>query len=288
VFKRLFRCYYDEVTLSASALESLGIEESEPDVCEDTHENRRLLRANGFMWDTVDGDDGLPTGLIRAFHKDSLTARRDSVWDSRKPIMVDPSDRYSEYVGPEEYPLDFDMPFWLKMRKQTWVDIQLGRKKATPSIAHFPVRCEQIRLDGTRCWNWAPRPDQVKRCKSHRGWKQDADLAKAQIARMRILQAAPAAADGLIELSETAAGEAVRLKAQTEILDRAGVRAGSEIDVTVRDETTDHAAIVRERLEKLAKAAVSRELEAKAAAEAESGDIVEAEVVTDDVDRAEG
>lgn len=274
---------------STSALESLGIDEVEPNVCEDSYENRKRLRANGFYWEAVKDEDRSLTGLIECFHGDALAERRDSTWERRKPIMVDPDDRYSEYVGPDEYPMDFpDMPWWLKIRKQRWVDIQLGRAKHTPAAGNFPVRCEVIRHDGTRCWNWAPRPDQHLRCKQHRTWVMEQDADNATLARLRVMQAAPAAADNLIELAFNADSDAVRLKATTDVLAISGVRGGTELDVKVQDESgEDPAKTIQDRIDRLVKAAVLREQEAKelAAAEAaEAEQIVDAEVVSDVTD----
>lgn len=229
-------------------------------VCEDSHENRSMLRASKWKWETVRGEDNELTGLIRAIDPSTITAMRDAEWERRKCIMVDPSNRYSEYVGPADYPQDADLPWWLKARLQNWVDWKLGRvEKLPPSQATFPVRCETVRQDGTRCWQWAPRPDQVKRCRSHRTWVMRNDLEAAALARVRLLQAGPMFADTIIDLAENAAGEAVRLTAAREGLDRIGVRGGTEIDITARDDTgaPDPAAIVRERLERLAKSASS-------------------------------
>lgn len=274
--------------LGPTPLEEVGIEEIEPSVCEDTFENKRILRANSFFWETVKNEDNSPTGLIRCFSKEQLTERRDSTWVKRKPIMVDPDDRYSEYVGPDEYPVDFDMPFWIRMRKQEWVDVQLGRLNATPGRTNFPVRCEVVRHDGTRCWNWAPRPDRSKRCKQHVAWADTSEQYNQHIARIKIAEAAPAMADNLLELAVSAAGEAVRLKATTDALAIAGIRGGTELDMTVRaDDETDPAQKIRERLAKLTAAQVAREAEeaeTKKELEASSGsssdgDIVEGVIV---------
>ena len=66
------------------------------------------------------------------------------------------------------------------------------------------------------------------------------------------MQSAPYAVDVLEEMMESAISEPVRLKAATEILDRAGVRAGMDIDigVEVKDSRAPHE-IIAERLERL-------------------------------------
>lgn len=94
-------------------------------------------------------------------------------------------------------------------------------------------------------------------------------------ARRKLIQAAPYAVDVLEELMETAESEPVRLKASTEILDRAGVRAGMDIsvDVEVNDARPPHV-IVAERLQRLASGAanIAAQLEA-------TNNIIDAEVV---------
>jgi hypothetical protein len=91
------------------------------------------------------------------------------------------------------------------------------------------------------------------------------------------MQAAPYAVDKLEELMEYAESEPVQLKAATEILDRAGVRGGIEIDSNVNIDVRPAAEVINERLERLAKGAIQA-----AAMLSQSGvDIVDAEVVED-------
>ena len=91
------------------------------------------------------------------------------------------------------------------------------------------------------------------------------------------MQSAPYAVDVLEELMETAESEPVRLKASSEILDRAGVRGGMDIglDIEVTDARSP-AQIVQERLARLA-AGAERVNEMLAAGG--DGEIVDAEVV---------
>lgn len=257
--------------LGSSTLETLGIDEVEPWICEDSFENRAILRTAKYMWSQVIDEDGQPTGLIRSYSPEALVARRDSVWDSRKPIMENPSDIYSEFVGADDYPADFPMPWWLKQRIRAWATqaeqgVPPGDRRA------FPTRCGTVRTDGTRCWNWASAPKKSPQCKQHRPWTVEIEAQNAAIARIKLAQAAPAAADGLEELALGATSEPVRLKAITEILDRVGVRGGTEIEHHVEIEITNPAEKVRERLRVLA--------ERSAAALEES--IPDAEVVSDD------
>jgi hypothetical protein len=98
------------------------------------------------------------------------------------------------------------------------------------------------------------------------------------------MQAAPYAVDKLEELMEYAESEPVKLKAATEILDRAGVRGGIEVDTTVNLDVRSAAELIAERLDRLAKGAI-----VTAAVLSQDGvDIVDAEVVEEPVtDRLE-
>jgi hypothetical protein len=104
------------------------------------------------------------------------------------------------------------------------------------------------------------------------------------------MQSAPYAVDVLEQLMETAESEPVRLKASTEILDRAGVRAGMDISLDL--EVTDARSpgqIVQERLMRLAEGAArtQRLLDVVEAARAEE-DVQDAEVVEESTAAAQG
>jgi hypothetical protein len=80
--------------------------------------------------------------------------------------------------------------------------------------------------------------------------KPGADVERA---RLKLAQSAPFAVDVLEDLMENAESEPVKLKAASEILDRAGIKGGYEFDVNV--EVTDGrtaASVISERLERLA------------------------------------
>ena len=74
---------------------------------------------------------------------------------------------------------------------------------------------------------------------------------------------------------------AVRLKAGTEVLDRLGVKGGTDVTVTVVGDGQSPAEIIRGRLDRLAAAATA--VTATAASESE---IIDAEEVPDDDDAA--
>jgi hypothetical protein len=76
-------------------------------------------------------------------------------------------------------------------------------------------------------------------------------------ARKKLLQAAPYAVDILEDLMQNAISEPVKLKASTEILDRAGVRGGVELDGSISITDGRPAAdIIAERLARLATGAI--------------------------------
>lgn len=104
-------------------------------------------------------------------------------------------------------------------------------------------------------------------------------------ARKKLVQSAPYAVDTLEELMQYATSEPVRLKASTEILDRAGVRGGIELDATVTTGERPATDIISERLERLRAGAViiAGEIVDRATnPETQSDNIEDAQEVTDD------
>lgn len=274
------------MSTTPTLLESLGLDEPYPGMCEDTYPNKRVLRANKLHWFTVtvDTDGDGYVSMLKPHTPESLTAEHNSTWENRKPIMVDPENRFSEFVGPQDYPQDFTyMPWWVQQRLTWWIDVQLGRKSAASKAygKPFPTRCKLVRHEGTRCWNWVSDPSKTDRCGVHAGWTQDdAKLRNAQIARSKLLDAAPDLADNMIDLAMNAEGEAVRLKASETILAISGIRAGQDLNVKVEaDAGPDPAETVRERLDRLARSAAASLPPATPPAAEPPEDIVEAEVI---------
>jgi hypothetical protein len=250
--------------------------------CDDTLENRAKLRKAGFFWSPVFAEDGTPSGLIRAYTPEETTARRESVWQSRKPIMVDPSSAYSEYISPLDYPSDYPAPWWIKNSVRQYLG-QAREGKPEEKRVWLATRCKVVRNDGTRCWNWVSRRNETK-CKQHLGWVADQHSQLQRVAKTRILQASVVAADTLEELIyDKDQSGAVRLKASTEVLDRAGIRGGVELEVSGEIETKDAGGEVSERLERLAKRmaeAASKVDELSASAHGEEP--VDAEIVEEE------
>lgn len=148
------------------------------------------------------------------------------------------------------------------------------------------VRCVQIKKDGDRCGRWSIRG--YTKCIVHSGpgaLMPDGNVSKyaesvIEAARLRLIDSTDGALDVLHELTQPGSGEAIRLKAATEILDRAGIRGGFEVKVEA-EIIESPAELIRKRIDELKKgadAAAKMKSDAEAAA---LGDIVDAELVDD-------
>jgi hypothetical protein len=242
-------------------LAELGIDEVERGVCQDTYENRSILRRNKMGWDPVYATNGVPTGLVQARSNEMAKARRIISLTEKKPILVDPDHMNSDYITGydlmAESAADFLVPPWVVGATKSWLREQeagglpAGSKRKP---AAMPTRCRAIKDDGIRCMMWSSgRPADDGYCRVHLGSIQRKPGEDVERARAKLTQAAPYAVDVLEELMETAASEPVRLKASTEILDRAGVRGGVEFDAKITlNDARDPATIVAERLSRLA------------------------------------
>lgn len=267
-------------------LEPLGIVEHERGVCEDTFENRSILRKNLMNWDPVYDGNGVPTGLIAARTREATKERRLLSLAEKRPLLVDGKDNNSDYVNGLELLIDSELvkivPPWVVGATKKWQAEQLdggvpaGSKREPAPLPH---RCRQIKSDGIRCLLWASgrsKDDGLCRVHLRTVRKPGADVERA---RLKLAQSAPFAVDVLEELMESAESEPVRLKAASEILDRAGVKGGYEFDVNV--EVTDArpaSAVIAERLARLADGASAMQDLLKQ----QESEIVEGEVVEGD------
>ena len=243
-------------------LTALGMVEHERGVVEDTYENRNLLRQNKFNWDPVYSQTGAATGLIAARSLDQTRARRLLSLVEKRPVLSDPTDNNSDYLTGLDLVVDEAAcrvtPPWVVGATRAYLKEQDEGGPSSPRRAPkaLPHRCRTIKSDGIRCMLWSsgrPKDDGLCRVHLRSVRKPGEDVERA---RRKLMQAAPYAVDVLEELMETAVSEPVRLKASTEILDRAGVRGGVEFDVGV--EVTDSrspAAVVAERLRRLSEGA---------------------------------
>ena len=253
----------DEPVSIRPNLAELGIDEVERGVCQDSYTNRSILRRHKLGWDQVYASNGVPTGLIQARSADMDKQRRMLSLSEKKPILVDPNVLNSDYVTGydllAESASDHLVPPWVIGATRNWLKEQEAGGPSSPrrQPAALPTRCRAVKDDGLRCMLWSSgRVKDDGLCRVHLGSLQRKPGEDVERARMKLTQAAPYAVDVLEELMENAASEPVRLKASTEILDRAGVRGGVEFDARV--EVTDGrspASIVAERLERLATSA---------------------------------
>jgi hypothetical protein len=210
-------------------------------------------------WDTVYSSNGVPTGLIQARSMEMAKERRMLSLSEKKPIMVDSESINSDYLTGldllAESATDYLVPPWVIGATRMWVkeqDEPVASQKRQPTA--LPSRCRTIKDDGIRCMLWSSgRPKDDGLCRVHLRSVKKRPGEDIERARQKLTQAAPYAVDMLEDMMENAISEPVKLKAATEILDRAGVRGGIEFDASVK--VTDDrpaAVIIQERLARLA------------------------------------
>lgn len=245
-------------------LEELGIIEVERGVCEDTVENRRALRHAMLKWDYVFDTRGNATGLIAAR---SIEQQRDRALMSiqlKKQLLLDPGNINSDFVTGLDLLLDDDamkiVPGWVLGATRVWQKEQEngGPVSARRQPAGLPGRCTMVKTDGLRCMLWhSGRIKDAGLCNIHLGSTRRT-TSSVERAREKVSQISIYAVDVLEELMDTAVSEPVKLKAATEILDRAGVRGGIEVGVNVDVNQRPAGEILKERLDRLRSAAVEQ------------------------------
>jgi hypothetical protein len=269
-------------------LSLLGIIEHERGVCEDTFENRSLLRRGKMGWDTVYATNGVPTGLIMARSMEMAKERRLLSLAEKKPILVDPESMNSDYLTGldlmAESATDYLVPAWVIGATRMWVkelDEPIASDKRRPTA--MPHRCRQVKDDGIRCMLWSSgRMNDDGLCRVHLRSVRKKPGDDIERARAKLTQAAPYAVDVLEDMMESAISEPVKLKAATEILDRAGVRGGVEFDTKVSvTDARPAAVIIQERLERLAAGALNTatQLVEQGVVQEDGNDIIDAEEV---------
>lgn len=245
-------------------LAPLGIDEVERGICQDTYENRSILRRSKMGWDSVYSSNGVPTGLIQARSEEMAKQRRILSLAEKRPILVDPDNMNSDFLTGldliAETATDYLCPPWVIGATRAYLKEQAegGPTSAKRKPAALPHRCRAVKDDGLRCMLWSSgRRNDDGYCRVHLRSMSRRPGEDIERARNKLTQSAPYAVDVLEDLMQNAASEPVRLKASTEILDRAGVRGGIEFDA--RLEVTDGrppAQVVAERLQRLADGAV--------------------------------
>lgn len=244
-------------------LSEIGIAEIERGICEDTFENRSLLRKANMGWDAVYSTNGVPTGLIQARSRDMATAGRLLSLAEKRPILVKPDDVNSDYLTGFDLLIEPSAeriaPAWVIGATKMWRKEQndpIVSEKRKPT--YLPHRCNTIKDDGIRCMLWSSgRPKDDGLCRVHLRHISKKPGEDIERARKKIMQAAPYAVDMLEDLMQNAVSEPVKLKASTEILDRAGIRGGVELDASVSVHDARPAAmIISERLARLKENAI--------------------------------
>lgn len=265
-----------------------GIEEVEANVCEDTFENRQKLTAVKVPFKILE------PGLIEVLFQDykELNKHHATQFEAKKIILKNPKDPWSDYLPFDELPLDYMeiAPAWIQRHLNKYRDaVEEGIPEHKLPI--LPGRCSRIRADGSRCWQWSwPAESANGFCRTHCdkfAFNATAQMAKLNdAAKMRLSQLTEPSLSALEDLVLNSTVPHVRLKAATEILDRVGIRGGSELSISgqVDHTVTSPADEVHQRLahlaEKLALPAESTEPPAEINSSAEQ--IVEAEIVEEE------
>lgn len=242
-----------------------GIDEVDRGVCEDSYENRSILRINRLRWQPIYDVNGEITGNIEVLSPEMNLRKVERTIEDRRVLLVDDRDLNSDFITEEalliEEQADILVPLWVIAATRTWLRIQDTRKtnpKAMPLIGGPPTRCRQIKSDGIRCMKWSTgRVTDDGLCTVHLGSKNTNITGAVARARARAYQAAPTAIAILESMMESAESEQVKLKAATEILDRAGVRGGIEIEAKVEVSERPADDVIRERLLRLAPSALA-------------------------------
>lgn len=266
--------------ISAPNLTRLGIDEVEANVCEDSFENRQRLISAKVPFKVFE------PGLIEVDFEsrgDELNAHHANMYEKYKIILTKPKDPWSDYQPFLELPLDYmeTAPAWIPRHKNKYMDA-LEEGVRADKMPILPERCKRLRADGSRCWGWSWPAESCKgMCRQHAGkYAFDAVGQMNEIreaTRMRIASLTPKAVETLEDMMLNSSVPAVRVKAAIELLDRDGIRGGTELTVSGQvDHVVDSAQVVRERLQSL-NARHTKALEAAEAAAEEL--IVEAEVV---------
>jgi hypothetical protein len=262
-------------------LSDLGLIEHERGVCEDTYENRAALRRAHLNWDPVYDQMGSPTGLIVARSEEAMKERRVMSLAEKRPLLLDASSNNSDYLTGLDLILEDSAvkitPPWVIGATKAWLEEQRnGVKSPRRAPASLPHRCRTVKTDGIRCMLWSSgrvKDDGLCRVHLRTVRRPGADIERA---RAKLVQSAPYAVDVLEDIMENGQSEPARLKAATEILDRAGVRGGVEMDIGVDVQVRSAADIVNERLQRLALGAIH------AAARLPDALVVDAEPVIED------
>lgn len=246
-------------------LADLGLVEAERGVCEDTYENRAVLRRHRYSWTRVYDQHGSPTTLIAAQSPEQQEQARVLSLSQKRALLSDQNNLNSDYLVGLELVLEEQaarlVPGWVLKATRDWQarENRPADKRGRP--LYLPARCLHVKADGLRCQLWSSgRPKDDGLCRQHLGRLARKPGESVERARQKVIQSAPYAVDVLEQLMETAVSEPVKLKAASEILDRAGIKGGLQVDInaTVND-GRDAVDVVMEKLQRLYNGASSDE-----------------------------
>ena len=279
-------------------LTQYGIQEVDRGICLDTVENRKILRHNKLMWVDLYDADGLPTNTIEVRTRDMEEQRRLTQLSDRSAILVNPKDPNSDYLigqdllwEPESREL---VAAWVLQSTRAYLEREArkaeGKTSQRPTTYVAPPgRCRVIKSDGIRCLMWhGGRVADDEMCRLHLvSMNNGATAHHIEKAKARVQNMAGHAVNTLEELLDSATSEPVRLNAAKEILDRAGVRGGVEVDHKVELDVKPAGELIRERLQILQKGRqqIGEMLAQSAEPDEDSSPsevILDAEVVDDD------
>lgn len=239
-----------------------GIQEYDRGICEDTVTHRTILRKNKLGWRQIYDAKGHPTGQIEVMSSAMQEGRALNTLNDRRSILVDSKDPNSDYQTGVQLMYNTHaeemVPPWILNATRDYYQILEQRKefpdkKIRPNLVAYPGRCRFVKSDGIRCLLWtAGRAADDGLCRTHLGIKNPAaGVGAVERARNKAQNIAPYAIDVLEEMMNSATSEPARIQAANSLLDRAGVRGGSDINVDVQVEVKPAAEVVRERLERL-------------------------------------
>lgn len=241
-------------------LSSIGINEYDRGVCEDSFLNRKILRKNHLTYYPLLDSNGRVTNLIYVLSLEAQAEYRKKRIEEDSVLLTDQSNPNCDYLTGLDLVLDdaavMAAPSWVISATKAWLKEQNegGPSSVRVQPKTLPRRCLYIMDDGIRCRRWTSgRIGMSGLCTSHIK-RKTLSPNLLEMARRKLLQAAPYAVDVLEDLMENAKSEPVKLKATTEILDRAGIRSGQDvtIDVDVRV-SSDPYKVIQERLNNLSK-----------------------------------
>ena len=94
----------DTPSAARADLSEIGIEELDRGICEDTFENRGILRRSKLIWENVYNQNGTLSGLLKVRSADSTRERRIQSLSEKRPLLVNPSDNNSDPQSMQRIP----------------------------------------------------------------------------------------------------------------------------------------------------------------------------------------